>query len=39
VKTIAEKFSIKIIGLHQHIGSNLKEADKKIFIETTQYVF
>lgn len=32
VKEAADKFSIKIVGLHQHIGSNLKEADKNIFI-------
>lgn len=32
VKTVADKYSIKIIGLHQHIGSNLKQADKNIFI-------
>lgn len=39
VRETARKFDIKIIGLHQHIGSNLKAADKDIFLETTKYVF
>jgi diaminopimelate decarboxylase len=28
----AERYGIKIIGLHQHIGSNFKLKDKKVFM-------
>ena len=35
VKNLADQNNIKIIGLHQHIGSNLKKNDKDIFIKTT----
>ena len=36
---ITKKNEIKIIGLHQHIGSNLKKKDKNIFVETTHFIF
>lgn len=32
VLSIANSHQIKIIGLHQHIGSNLKKKDKGIFV-------
>lgn len=27
------------MGLHQHIGSNLKLKDKNVFIETSKFIF
>jgi diaminopimelate decarboxylase len=27
------------VGLHQHIGSNLKKKDKDLFIETSKFIF
>ena len=38
IKVCAEA-GIEVIGLHQHIGSNLKAKDKEVFIETTKYIF
>lgn len=36
---LAEEHNIKIIGLHQHIGSNLKAKDKEVFLQTTRFIF
>lgn len=35
---IAQQNDIHIIGLHQHIGSNLKKHDEEVFLETLEYV-
>ena len=39
VISIAKKYNIRIVGLHQHIGSNLKKKDKDLFIETSKFIF
>ncbi|XP_047468575.1 diaminopimelate decarboxylase-like [Penaeus chinensis] len=39
VARIASDHNIKIIGLHQHIGSNLKKHDQEVFLNTTEYIF
>ena len=35
---VAKENGIKIKGLHQHIGSNLKKHDEEVFLETLEYV-
>ena len=35
---MSEENNIKIVGLHQHIGSNLKLQDHHVFIETTKFI-
>lgn len=36
---VASQHNIKIVGLHQHIGSNLKKADAEIFLKATEFIF
>lgn len=36
--SVAAQNDIHIVGLHQHIGSNLKKHDESLFLETLDYV-
>jgi diaminopimelate decarboxylase len=36
---IAKENDIHIVGLHQHIGSNMKKHDEDIILQTMRYVF
>lgn len=35
---VAKDNNIRIKGIHQHIGSNLKKKDEEVFLETLGYV-
>ena len=35
VLKVASENDIRIIGLHQHIGSNLKAKDEEVFLKAT----
>ena len=36
---VAKENNIHIVGLHQHIGSNMKKADEEVILQTMRYTF
>jgi diaminopimelate decarboxylase len=36
---VAKNNDIHIVGLHQHIGSNIKKGDEEIVLHTMRYTF
>lgn len=39
VREVAKESGIRIVGLHQHIGSNMKRADAPVLLQTMRYAF